>query len=164
MFSERLFRELGRQKVKYLVVGGVAVNLHGYNRLTGDLDIVLLLKDANLRKFISVVKKLGLKPQIPVKLEDFSDQDKRDDWIRNKNMKAFKLYGVENPAEHLDVVIDSGIDFDRAYPNRSVIKAGDLRIPLIGIDDLIHMKKKAGRRKDEIDIEALTRIKELQHD
>lgn len=118
MFSERLFRELGRQKVKYLVVG----------------------------------------------LEDFSDKSKREDWISNKNMKAFKLYGVENPAEHLDIVIDSGVDFDRAYPNRTVIKAGDLRIPLIGIDDLIRMKKKAGRRKDEIDIEALNRIKKLRHD
>ena len=50
MFHERILRELGRNKIKYLIVGGVAVNLHGYDRVTGDLDILLQLEDANLKK------------------------------------------------------------------------------------------------------------------
>lgn len=47
---EKVFRELNRTKVKYLVVGGVAVNLYGYLRFTGDLDVLLLLEEKNLKK------------------------------------------------------------------------------------------------------------------
>ena len=42
---EKVFRELNKTRVKYLVVGGVAVNLYGYLRFTGDLDLLLLLNN-----------------------------------------------------------------------------------------------------------------------
>lgn len=44
---EKVFRELNKTNVKYLVIGGVAVNLHGYVRFTGDLDLLLLLSKEN---------------------------------------------------------------------------------------------------------------------
>ena len=55
---EKVFRELNKTRVKYLVVGGVAVNLYGYVRFTGDLDILLLLEEKNLGKMAKVMEKL----------------------------------------------------------------------------------------------------------
>ena len=163
MFYERILRELGKSKIKYLVVGGLAVNLHGYDRITADLDIILLLKDSNLTKFVAIVKKLKLKPRLPVRIEDFADVKKRRVWIQEKNMKAFALYNPENETEHLDIVIDYAVDFDEAYKNKEVIKAGDLKIPVIAIPELVQMKKYAGRERDKIDIRALLRIERLNN-
>ncbi len=50
MYGERFFRELAKRKIKYLVVGGVAVNLHGFVRATVDLDIVISFRDANFQR------------------------------------------------------------------------------------------------------------------
>ena len=56
--------------LKYVVVGGIAVNLHGYQRATGDLDIAIVLIDEEINKFISIVRKIGFVPRVPVKIED----------------------------------------------------------------------------------------------
>ena len=162
MFYERILRGLQHQKVKYLVVGGLAVNLHGYDRITADLDIVLSMSDANIKRFIAVAKKLNMKPRIPVKVEDFADKKLRSIWIKEKNMKAFLISNPANAEEHLDVIIDHPVDFVKAYDRRVNIKAGDLRVPLMAISDLIRMKSFAGRPKDLIDVQALRRIKELK--
>ena len=161
MFYERILRELQRQKVRYLVVGGLAVNLHGYDRVTADIDIILSMTDANIKRFIAMAKKLRMKPRVPVDVEDFADKKLRRQWIKEKNMKAFLISNPENPAEHLDVIIVHPVDFSKAYKRHERIKAGDLRIPLMAITDLISMKEFAARDKDLIDIKALKRIKEL---
>jgi len=70
MIFERIFRSFEDEKLEYVVIGGIAVNLHGYNRLTGDLDIIIALNDENINRFISVVNALGLNPRLPVKLQD----------------------------------------------------------------------------------------------
>ena len=76
-------------------------------------------------------------------------------------MKAFLVSNPANVAEHLDVIIDHPVDFSKAYRRRLDIKAGDLKLPLMAIADLIRMKTLAGRQKDLIDIQALKRIKEI---
>ena len=48
MLYEKIFRELAQRKIKYMVIGGIAVNIHGYSRATGDLDIMLSFEDDNL--------------------------------------------------------------------------------------------------------------------
>ena len=64
-YCEKLVRELFRAKVPYLVVGGMAVNLHGYDRSTGDLDIMVSLKSADLKRLVRAVKAIGFKPKNP---------------------------------------------------------------------------------------------------
>src|SRR3989338_7939169 len=110
---EKLLRELYKNKVKYLVVGGWAVNLHGYDRITGDLDIILLLDDENLKKFLKVVNKLGLRPRLPVKADDFANAQLRREWIKHKNMKAFAFYDPQNDADRIDAVIDHPVNFQK---------------------------------------------------
>ena len=68
---EKVFSALNKAKVRYLVVGGIAVNLYGIERATADIDLVVDLEGNNLNRFIAVMKELNFKPKIPVRLEDF---------------------------------------------------------------------------------------------
>ena len=50
MFFEKIFKALNENNVKYLVIGGAAVNLHGYVRVTHDLDLFIALNESNIKK------------------------------------------------------------------------------------------------------------------
>ena len=164
MLYERIFKQFNSNHLKYLVIGGVAVNLHGFSRATADLDILISLDDENIRNFIQSAKSLNLTPRVPVKIEEFADEFKRDLWIKEKNMKVFTLLNSKDPMEQVDVVLEDYIDFDKAYNNRETLAASGIKIPLISIDDLIKLKMIADRERDTIDINALKEIKELKND
>lgn len=164
MLFERIFRELNAHGVNYVVIGGLAVNLHGYSRATADLDVVVSLRNAELSKFIAAVKKLGLVPRVPVALEDLLDEKKRSEWMNEKNMLVFTVYHPQNPMESIDVMIDNAERFDDFLSRKVLMKVGDINIPVISIPDLIYLKEKAGRGRDVIDVQALRKILELENE
>jgi hypothetical protein len=141
-----------------MVAGGIAVNLYGIERATADIDIILDLEGENLLKFVEVAKKLGLKPRVPVKLEDFIDPEKRLSWITDKGMKVFSLYDPENCFFVLDVFVEMPFNFNEAYKQRKKMKFEDTAIPIVSMKDLIEMKKKAGRPQDRADVFYLEKI------
>jgi hypothetical protein len=77
---KNLFSSLNEESVKYMVAGGIAVNLYGIERATADIDIILKFDKKNLLKFVKVAKKLGLKPKLPLALDDFIDAERRKGW------------------------------------------------------------------------------------
>jgi hypothetical protein len=162
MLFQRIFEELNSQGVKYLVIGGIAVNLHGFSRATGDLDIMISFDGNNISKFINVVNNLGLSPKIPVNINELADPHKRSDWVENRNMKVFSLQNPQNPMEQVDIMLESNIDFEELYNHRETMKAGDIDIPVCSIDDLIKLKEISGRERDNWDIDTLRKIKELK--
>ena len=163
MLFERIFKGLNASKVKYLVVGGIAVNLYGYVRATGDMDIIISFDDKNIQKFIKAVKKLGLIPRIPVKLEALAEKEERDRWVEEKNLVVFSVHNPKNGLELLDIVLEHDLDFDRLYKKRVIMRLKDLALPLISIDDLIKMKQQAGRGRDDLDVEKLKVIKAMHN-
>ena len=161
MLFERIFRKFQEVDLRYAVIGGIAVNLHGYNRLTGDLDIIISLSSENLSKFIRSAKQLGLAPRLPVKIEDFAIESVRLSWIKEKNLKVFTVYNPDSPLEHVDVKIDDPGRIEQFIDRAISLEAGDMRIVVVSVDDLIVLKKEAGRDRDMVDVRALERIKEL---
>jgi hypothetical protein len=153
-----LFAALNRKKVKYLVAGGWAVNLYGIERATGDLDLVVYLEQHNLDKFVAVMKEVAFKPKAPVSLDDFTLEEKREEWIRDKGMMVFSFFDPKNPYFSLDVFIDVPFDFQKVYPERARIKTGTTFIPVVPIRTLIEMKEKAGRPQDIADVYYLKQI------
>jgi hypothetical protein len=77
---EPLFDALNRADVRYVVVGGVAVVLHGFARLTGDVDLAIDLQPAEARKAVATFGQLGLRPRLPVDLMQFADPSVRTTW------------------------------------------------------------------------------------
>jgi hypothetical protein len=90
---------------------------------------------------------------------DFAKKDKREDWIRNKNMKAFNLVNPEWAMSEIDIIINTPVDYKKASKNINHINLQDLSIPTISIDDLIKMKQKTGRQQDKADIRYLMRLR-----
>jgi|SRR3989338_1958086 len=163
MYYEKLFSALNKKKVKYAVVGGIAVNLYGIERATHDLDLLLAMDEENLLKTILVFKKLGYRPKVPVRLEDFANKQIREKWIKEKNMIVFSYIDFKNPYILIDIVISSFLKFEDAAKNINILTARDkkIKVPVISIDDLIKMKKQARRARDISDIEMLKKAKKV---
>ncbi len=151
----RIFQALHQAKVRYLVAGGVAVNLHQVIRSTVDLDLIVHLERKNVLQFVKIMKSLGYVPRVPVAAEDLADPVKRKDWIENKNMMVFSFIRPENPMEIVDVFVEEPMPFSALNRRRMEVEAFDVKIPIVGIQDLIKMKSQAGRDRDLYDIKLL---------
>lgn len=154
-----IFKELNRKKIKYIVVGGMAVNFLGVPRMTYDIDILLDLEDKNLERFLDLMKKWGFKPKVPVYIMDFAHERCREEWIKNKNMKAFCLKNPDWPIGEIDIIIDSPVDYERASKNLLLVNLSGIAIPTISKKDLITMKARSGRKQDKEDIESLRKAR-----
>lgn len=158
VFYEDVFRALNRHGVRYLIVGGVAVNLSGVPRLTKDLDLMLDMSVDNLNRFLSAVRELGLRPRAPVALEGFADASRRKAWIREKGAVVFTLDDPRDPLTQVDVFLENPIDFGSAYEGRQKLEAGDMTLAVASIEDLIRLKERANRLQDKSDIAMLRKV------
>lgn len=161
MFYEKVFKELNKEGVKYLVIGGIALNLHGVPRATADLDLAVEIEKRNLKKIAVVLEKIGFKPRLPVKIEDFSNPQNLEKWHREKKLQAFTFWNPKKSFEEIDILINSPICFEDLDKAKMVIKAKDISIPIVSINHLIRLKERSGRKQDEADIEALKKIKKV---
>lgn len=161
IFYEEILRAFQKQKVKYVLVGGIAVNLLGSMRSTADLDILVEMSDDNLKKIVKIMKRHGYHIKQPVDPMKIADKETREDWINNKNMKAFNFY-KEDDLKEVDIIIESPVSFEEARKDPMRIKVGNLILPVISINKLIKMKNKTGRTVDKLDIEELRKIKKLK--
>jgi predicted nucleotidyltransferase len=152
---EEVLREFQRQKVKYVLVGGIAFNLLGGYRNTLDMDILVEMSDKNLFKIVNILKKAGYHVKQPVDPIMIADKKTRRDWIKNKNMKAFNFYKGERSYEEVDIIIDSPVNFENAISDALEARAGGLALKVISLKNFIKMKKASGRDKDLRDIAAL---------
>jgi hypothetical protein len=161
IFYEQILREFQKQDVKYVLVGGIAVNLLGSLRNTADMDILVAMEDHNLRKIVEILKSNGYGSKQPIDPMGIADKATREDWISNKNMKAFNFYKNDG-LEEVDIIIDSPVTYAQAIKDAIIIYVEDLKICVISIDKLIYMKKTAGRDIDKLDIKELEMIKKLK--
>lgn len=162
MFYLDLFRALQEEKVRYLVVGGVAVNLHGIGRLTVDVDLMLALDAQNLERFVSVARRFPLKPVVPVELGDFADAGKVNEWIEKKGMLAFALRSADPATPTVDILVKPVVPFEEAWARRVQRAVENVAIPIAAIEDIIRLKTGTGRRKDEADIKALRQLLRME--
>lgn len=163
MYYLALFRALEREKVRYLVVGGVAVNLHGAERMTMDIDLMLAMDADNLERFRAAAGRLRLKPAVlPVTLDQFCDPETLAGWVRNKRMLAFQLRGPELEAPSVDILVKPVVSFQTAYRRRKRMKAEGVGISVAAVEDLIALKSGTGRKIDQSDILALRRLIRLR--
>jgi predicted nucleotidyltransferase len=161
MFYEQVFRELQKHEVRYLVVGGVAVNLYGVLRTTADLDLIVhLADDENVRRFVAAMKELKYKPRVPVNSDDFADPQKRQEWMIEKGAVVFTWVAPQS-YEQVDVFLHDPIVFEEAYRRRRVVSADDFEISVVSLKDLKKLKQAAGRAKDLSDLKQLSKVEQL---
>ncbi|MDR4495141.1 MAG: DUF6036 family nucleotidyltransferase [Nitrospirales bacterium] len=157
-----LFNALNKANVRYVVVGGLATVLHGYARLTVDIDLAVDLTPKQARKAISTLTKLGLVPQLPLNPSDFANPQTREAWTRGKNMKVFSMIDPQNPLRIVDLFVEDIIPFEELWSRSKIIQVDTLAIRVASLPDLIQLKRIAGRPQDLNDIDRLKQIQKLQ--
>jgi hypothetical protein len=131
-------------KVEFAVVGGVAVNVHGYLRATNDLDLFIRPTEENARAAFDALLTFG------APLEGLQPDDLLDD---EENLR----FGPDE--DHIDILASIGeMPFDQVWRNRVETEMEGLSIPFISKADLIDNKRQVGRLRDLADAEELALI------
>lgn len=159
MFYLDLFSALDRHKVAYLLIGGLAVSLHGVERATMDVDITVAMSPANLAALIETAKELGLTPVLPVPLESLSNIEQLREWHAQRNLEAFALRTPELAGVTVDILLFPPVDFSDMLGRAVEFDVAGTAIKVVAIDDLIALKRAVGRPIDISDIEHLQRVK-----
>ena len=140
------FREfiesLNRHNVRYLLIGGYAVALHGHPRYTKDLDIWISMDNTNAANLLKALKDFGFS-SLSLSVEDF--------------LKPDQIVQLGFPPNRIDLMTSpKGIDFDTCYASREEIEIEGLKVKLIDLNNLKINKKATGRYEDLADLENLT--------
>jgi len=155
---ERIFVALQAAEVRYLLVGGVAVVLHGHLRFTADLDLVVQLKRDNILAAIDALERLGYRPRPPVPARALADDAQRSAWVRDKGLTVFSLWSPELAGTEVDLFVEEPFSFDEVYARAIRVDLGSAVATVVGLQDLIALKRAAARPKDLDDLRALEAI------
>ena len=131
---------LNNQSVKYILVGGYSVILHGYPRTTGDMDIWVERTAENYQKIKNAFHQFGM-PVFDMTLDNF---------LSHPNWDVF-TFGTPPVAIDLMVQVE-GLDFALAYDKSIYFEDDGLSIRTIHKTDLIQTKQVVNRPKDQDDL------------
>jgi predicted nucleotidyltransferase len=147
-----ILRALNAARARYLVIGGVAVALHGARRVARDLDLYPALDPDNLLRTIGALVNLGFRPVLPVPVDAILEPETRWQWVRKRHLRAFTLMDPRDPLHPVDLMIVQHVPFEEAWNRRLRLRVHGVAIPVVSMGDLLHMKRIAGRERDESDI------------
>lgn len=134
---------LNRNQVRYILVGGYSVILHGYSRTTGDMDLWVDRTEENYLNIKNAFGEFGM-PVFDMTEENF---------LHHPNWDVF-TFGI--PPVAIDLMISmEGFNFQEVFDRSIIFKDDELNIRVIHKNDLIAAKRKAGRSKDLDDLENL---------
>lgn len=153
---EAVAKALDAERVRYLVAGGLAVNAHGYVRLTMDIDLVIALDAGNIRQAFHALADIGYRPTVPIDAEAFSQPEQRERWREEKGMQVLNFHSDAFPGTSVDVFVYEPFDFAKEYD--AALRGEllpDLQVPFVSIPTLIRMKQAAGRPRDLDDVQHL---------
>lgn len=132
---------LNQNRVRYLLIGGYAVGLHGHPRYTKDLDIWVEATQENAKKLIKAIEDFGFS-SLELKPEDF--------------LEPGVIVQIGYPPVRIDLLTKaSGVEFAECYQNRQEVEINGLKVSLISLKDLRKNKRATGRHQDLADLENL---------
>jgi hypothetical protein len=141
-------RALNDNNVEYILVGGYAVILHGYRRVTGDMDIWVNRTKENYSKLVKAFSQFGLSV-FDMTEEKFLDVESAD------------VFSFGRPPVSIDILTKlKGVEFEDAFSRAIQFEENELPVRFIHLNNLIEAKKASGRYKDLDDIEKLSPFKD----
>jgi hypothetical protein len=158
-----LFALLESARLRYVLVGGLALVLHGIDRLTADVDLAVDLSPEESLRLIGALDEAGYRPTVPVDPRQLADAAVRESWYRDRNMRVFSYWDSTGARPTIDIFIASPISFEELWQHSQRIEIGKgLLVPVASIAHLIRLKELAGRPQDLIDIDRLRAVQEAR--
>lgn len=142
-----VWRYLAQNNVKYVTIGGFAVNLYGYGRSTGDIDIYIDDTRENRRNLRNAIKKMGIGDFEIIETMQFVPG-----WTDFSLNYGFKL-DVMTQVLGLEL-----ISFDELLDSAMIADIDGVQVFFIDYENLIKTKKASNRPKDQLDIIELEKI------
>ncbi|MGI9301363.1 MAG: hypothetical protein ACR2RB_01450 [Gammaproteobacteria bacterium] len=152
MFLIEVGKAFRKHRVRYAVIGGYAVALHGATRGTIDVDVVIARNRGAYVRAEQALTELGLECSLPVRAGEIFDF--REEYIRNRNLKAWSFVNPHNPVQLVDILLTVDLN-EIDTVNKKVAGAN---VQVASAADLIRMKKASGRDQDIEDIKALEKL------
>jgi hypothetical protein len=147
--AQRIFDELARHEVDFVLVGGMAAQTHGNTRMTNDVDLIPQPEPRNLERLAAALRALDARVLNPgnESLE-----------IDATMLPRATIWQFATPHGDIDVLHDApgAAPYDQLRERALVIALDEARVPVVGKDDLIRMKLARGRLVDRADVAALT--------
>jgi hypothetical protein len=138
-----ILAELVASRARFIVVGAHALAVHGYPRATVDIDIWVDPSPENAERVWNALAAFG------APLEDLGIGVQ--DLTRGDVVAQFGL-----PPNRIDILTGvSGLTFDEAWATRIEESLEGVRVPMLGLDDLLKNKRASGRDKDRADVKGL---------
>lgn len=151
----RLLKVLAHHQVSFVIIGGVAGNIHGSKSFTFDLDVCYARDPANIARLAAALTELrvqlrGADPDLPFRPDA-------------RTIRSGLNFTFTTELGDLDCLGEaSGYTFDVLYPNSHRADLGGVVVAVVDLDDLIRMKRAAGRNKDLIEVENLSALRDVR--
>ena len=145
---KELLKLFNENKVKYLLIGGYAVVIHGHVRATSDIDLAISNDPENAQKVVDALTRFG-----------FSGPNVTSELFTKRN--SLVRMGIE-PVKIEILNYLEGPGFDNAYERRKTISIEDITVDVISLDDLYANKTAVGRLQDLADVENLKKKNNLR--
>jgi hypothetical protein len=152
--------EFEKRKIRYVLVGGFAVLLHGIDRLTADIDLVVDLAPEPASRAIEALLDLGFKAHAPVDARQFAVPAVREKWRKESGMLVLSFWDPENRRPTVDLFADYPMDFERLLNDSLVLPLATTNVRVASLPHLIAIKRAAGRPKDIEDADRLTELRD----
>lgn len=148
-------------RIQYLIVGGVAVNAHGYIRFTPNIDVALEFNPDNIRKAFRALETLDYHPSVPIDAEVFAHRNQQPSASAAPKAQVLTFHSEDVESTPVNLPTLDASDFPREYDQamQSEILPG-VEVRFLSIPALIRLKQCTGRPRDLDDIEHLQWLQE----
>ncbi len=156
-FMERLTQAFDREGVRYALVGGFAVALHGTPRGTIDVDFIIRHTEDDFVRCEKTLRALGLQPRLPVTASEVFKF--REEYIKRRNLIAWSFINPANPIEVVDIIITLDLATQKTVTKRYLLG----KVHVLALENLIQMKRSSGRPQDMEDVKNLEVLREKKN-
>ena len=152
--ADRILKTLLDARVRFVLIGGLASQVHGSPSLTGDVDICFALDGENLHRLSDALASMAaIRRGIDLTVTAPID---------HRALRAGDVFTLSTRFGDLDLLAhpDPRLDFQALHSRSIAAEIFGLEVRVASLDDLIDMKRAAGRPKDRIELEILGALRE----